>query len=117
MTAKDGPAAGVSMMLKRSPLFLRLTRDRAGKWDGLDMHDDRPHHDESVVVYMRGTKPTMCHIKMSGAGSGFYSLADYYVVANQPTDDIVRSNTLWQRWCVAQLERIKATLPHEQHPD
>jgi len=38
----DGPAQGETLMLRRAPILLRVTRDPMGNFDGLDQLDDRP---------------------------------------------------------------------------
>ena len=59
----DGPAAGNALMLRRAPLFLRVTIDAAGgKVDALDQLDDDPQDGETVHVYRQlpGTRSMVC---------------------------------------------------------
>lgn len=55
-----GPAAGVSLLLRRAPLYLRAVTGPDGKWDALDLLDDAPAPNETVVAYRRvGTASAM----------------------------------------------------------
>lgn len=91
----DGPAADQVLMLKRAPLFLRVTRgpthrDKktgllAHKWDALDQLDDEPTVKEDVYLYMAVDQPRFAHISMSNRkASGYYAIAQYKQVPVMP---------------------------------
>lgn len=43
----DGPAKGVHLSLRRSPMFLRAVCEPNGKWDALDQLTDTPARDQA----------------------------------------------------------------------
>lgn len=90
------------MMLKRSPLFLRVT-ERDGKLDALDQLDDKPHESETIYAYERVGEAYACHINAT-KGGGFYSMADYKFVVPQPTDKEMRTLDAWRK-CAATLDK------------
>lgn len=106
---KDGPAEGVSLVLRRAPIYLRVTFNHRvanrvcsrgsseRKWDALDQLDDEPKPHETVWVYKRVTPPTRYHMK-AGRSSGWYVMADYRLHSVQPPDHVTRSNAEWQAW-------------------
>lgn len=96
----DGPAEGQVLMLKRAPIYLRAVRSADGKWDALDQLDDVPRSGETIAVYKLEGEPTMCHINRarSAGGGGFFRGGAYRVVAEQPSDDQVRSTAAWRAW-------------------
>jgi len=53
----DGPAEGVTLMLRRAPIYLRVVH-RGTEWDALDALDDRPTPDETIYVYVLHGEPT-----------------------------------------------------------
>lgn len=99
----DGPARGQTLMLKRAPKFLRVTRDDKHSlspvWDALDQVDDTPMQGESLFAYQCKGTPTMCHVNIRGGKGGFYPIAEYELCQVQPTDDEMRSTSAWQAWC------------------
>ena len=100
----DGPAARVSLMIRRAPPFLRVVEShRKGEWDALDQVDDEPRPKETIYAYRRTKKPGVCHIKATRrSASGWYPMADYSFVAEQPADEVMRSRETWRAWCVEQ---------------
>jgi hypothetical protein len=108
----DGPAAGVSLMLRRAPVVLRVvSRPPRGKddtvahglaWDALDQLDDLPEPRETVHVYRRQRDPTWFHLCIRGKGkraAGFYAVADYRLYWRQPDGTITRDTAAWRAWC------------------
>lgn len=101
----DGPAAGVVLMLRRAPLFLRVVHHAKRKepWDALDQLADVPGEHEELFAYERVAKPTFMHLKCSGKGakgaSGFYAMAEYRLVAEQPAETVMRDTKAWRGWC------------------
>lgn len=111
----DGPAAGVTLMLHRAPLLLRLVQAPDGTWDGLDQLADQPKPSESVHVYMMHEHHGRVHLRMArGAkgGSGFYEYADYKYLPEQPADDAdVRDTERWRAWTLANAPRLMPNPP------
>jgi hypothetical protein len=109
----DGPAAEVSLSLRRSPTLLRVVRAADGAWDALDQIIDAPEPSETVYVYRRVTEPVMYHFsgrdKQGRRTGGFRSTADYRFLPDQPLADDVRTNAAWQAWCQANGPRIFGT--------
>lgn len=97
---KDGPARGQTLMLKRSPIYLRVVAAN-GKWDALDQPTDEPAENEKVYAYKLTGEPGMCHINMGRKGGGFYPIAEYALCQTQPTDAEMRSRAKWCAWCEA----------------
>jgi hypothetical protein len=63
--------------------------------------NDTPEANEKIVVYemVEGTGPRYLHVNRRGAGgSGIFYGADYQLVSQQPTDEQLRSTTLWREW-------------------
>lgn len=104
----DGPAAGVTLMLRRAPHFLRAVHD--GKdWDALDQLEDRPAASEIVVAYEMVGEPTWMHIR-ARKGGGIYRGGSYQVVKDQPADEVLRNQAAWEAWAVEHFE------PHAPWP-
>lgn len=114
ITFHDGPAAGQGLTLARAPLFLRVTHGPTG-WDGLDQFSDKPRADERIHVYRRVTKPVMVHILRRPKGSGWYAMAEYRYVQDQPEELTMRRTERWQQWCLAQ--RPERNHQHEPEDD
>lgn len=101
----NGPAKGQVLMLRRAPRFLRATELR-GSWDALDQVADNPRAAEKLYAYEQTGQTGTMHVRASGGAGGFCPMADYRLVEPQPTDQEMRSNERWQRWC---REQAKAT--------
>lgn len=105
----DGPAAGVTLWLKRAPVFLRAVRSTEGAWDALDQIDDTPTTGESIVVYKLHGEPTWCHInarsKHGERQGGIFQGGEYRVVDSQPKDERVRETASWRAWVAEQVGR------------
>lgn len=98
MTSFDnGPAKGQRLMLKRAPLFLRVV-EAGGKFDALDQLADEPEAGERLFAYRRVGEVGMCHIHRKGGG-GWFTIANYALVAQQPDDATMRDTTAWRAWC------------------
>lgn len=108
----DGPAVGVTLVLRRTPIFLRVVRGRGGKWDGLDQPDDDPGPTETVYVYAlhehQGGWWWKCQPASEG---GWLPNAAYRFFAEQPTDEIVRDGARWREWAEEQRERLRQENP------
>ena len=105
---QDGPAAGVVLGLRRSPLYLRAVQNRFGEnaaWDALDRLADRPEPDERIVAYRRVKYDGHVHICRRPTGGGYFAMAEYVVCDQQPTADVLRNTNKWQEWAQAEAVR------------
>lgn len=94
----DGPAKGQVLMLKRAPMFLRVTR-AGDKWDALDLLGESPQPEETLFAYELAVSRGVAHINMGGCGSGYYTMADYRQVLPQPDQLVMRNLPAWEDWC------------------
>lgn len=100
-TFLDGPAAGVTLLFRRTPVLLRVVC-KGGEWDVLDRLEDTPKRDEQMYAYVRVTTPFEFHLCRRGArdgGSGWYRSADYRLHPEQPPDHVMRRTPSWRAWC------------------
>lgn len=95
----DGPLANRTLMLKRSPVFLRATMTAAGTVDALDQPTDTPSKDERLFAYVIHKNLGTSHINRGRNGSGFYPISEYRLFVMQPLDAIMRDSARWQAWC------------------
>lgn len=124
-TFENGPAKGNGLALKSAPLFLRVT-EAGGKFDALDLPTDTPRPEGKLHAYVRIGEPGSCHMNFGGGRGGFYTLARYFYVPNQPSDEVMRDASKWQQWCASQsseevtreaaIERHKLTPPEGVEP-
>lgn len=101
----DGPAADVVLALRRAPHYLRAVCRPDGKWDALDELDDEPANDERIVVYVMSSGPTHVHVQRRVNGRracSWHSGGEYRVVADQPSDSVLRSTPQWRAWVAEQ---------------
>lgn len=114
-TYTDGPAKGHTMFLQRAPLLLRVVVTPAGEWDALDELDDTPARDETITVYHLVGEPTRIHIHASCKGGGrrcgWYQGGEYRLVAEQPSDDVLRDRVSWQAWATSEAGRYEPNAP------
>lgn len=104
----DGPAADTVLMLHRAPHYLRAVRSTDGTWDALDQLTDTPAADETIVAYAMVGEPSRCHVQRSVKGKrvcGWYEGGEYRVVAEQPSDDVLRSTASWRAWVSERVGR------------
>lgn len=97
-TFVDGPAQGQCLRLRVAPFFLRVTEE-GGKWDALNEWEDTPRPGEKLHAYQLVEKPGMCHLYFGGGKGGWYAIAKYQFVADQPDDQTMRENARWAHWC------------------
>ncbi len=95
----DGPAAGQTLMLKRAPLYLRVV-EKNGAWDALDQLEDTPDPAEKIYAYERVGKPGQVHINQGSGRGGWFTMAEYSLVADQPGDVVMRDPESWRKWCI-----------------
>lgn len=97
----DGPAKGQTLMLKRAPVFLRVT-NHGDRWDALDQLNDAPLPEERIFAY-RATGPAGgVHINRYGGKGGFYAACEYELCPAQPTDAEARDVGDWASWVAKQ---------------
>jgi peptidoglycan/LPS O-acetylase OafA/YrhL len=94
-------AAAASWFLIERPA-LRLSRAKGGKVDALDMPDDEPMPDETLVLYRREGEATFAFIcsrgSRRGSKGGRYAVATYVIAERQPDEATMRSRKLWELW-------------------
>ena len=98
----DGPAKGATAMLRRAPVFLRVTIDAKGKIDYLDQINDQANPDEKLYAYRCMAAPGSCHVLVRGknrVAGGWYQLGEYELLPEQPDDATMRDNAKWREWC------------------
>lgn len=94
-------------MLKRSPVYLRVTEE-GGKFDALDQLHDEPKPTEKLYCYVIHGTPGWCHIlHRDRKRSGFYVSAEYAFVEPQPTDAEMRETSAWREWTSKQPHPFK----------
>ncbi len=115
----NGPAGTKVLMLRRSPRFLRVTRDADGEIDGLDQLADEPTAAEDVFAYRRIGFATTGMIDVRGRGGrrtgGRFSFARYALVEPQPDGHVLRDRPAWQAWCRAAAAAIGPSAEEPGH--
>lgn len=113
----DGPAAGLTLQLRRAPLFLRVVHTPAGEIDALDMLGDQPAAEELISVYKREGPRTVVHADFARGRkrncSGWYVVATYRHLDAQPPAEVLRLTDAWQGWC---LDQVRAAGPDSSKP-
>ncbi len=104
----DGPLDGVSLCLRRAPLFIRATVGNGCVFDALDQHSDEPGDDEQLYAYRRIGDAGSVHVNGGRRSvNGWYALATYRIVPEQPSDITMRNAKEWQRWTIARATQEK----------
>ncbi len=108
----NGPAAGMTLNIKRYPVLLRVVGERVGcstTWDALDQLDDQANRGEDIFVYRMMEKPARVHIDgvRNGRRFGEWTQIGRYELlpGPQPDDAILRDNAKWTAWCQEQYDR------------
>lgn len=95
---QDGPAQGKTLMLRRAPIYLRVT-ELIGEFDALDQLNDQPEPGETLHCYVLAEAPGHIHINTGRKpGGGFFPMALYRIVPEQPPQEIMRDNAKWRAW-------------------
>lgn len=103
-TFRGGPLGQFTLLLKRSPDYLRAAAD-GPKRDALDLTGDEPAPGETLYAYRRVGQPGDVHLRIRrGWGdpnnvSGWYRVAEYEYVAEQPDQATMRDTAAWRAWC------------------
>ena len=111
----DGPAEGVQLMLNRAPVFLRVCvkqGEHAAEVDALDCPEDEPAEGEVLYAYRRVGSVTNMHIdytdKVTRKRKAKWLLAaEYRVVPDQPSGEVMADAKAWQEWCLNNWEGRK----------
>lgn len=101
----DGPAEGVTLMLRRAPVFLRAVKGAGDTWDALDQLQDTPEAHEAVYVYALDGEPGWMHVCRSRGQGGRYTVASYRLVSPQPPDTVLRTTSEWREWTAAEYAK------------
>lgn len=105
-TFVDGPARGQKLSLRRAPIFLRVVEYRMA-FDALDQLEDEPKPEESIHLYRIKGKPGGMFVTKRGGGGGYYPIAEYAVVPNPPSDEVLRDKQKWHDWVMKQAAKEK----------
>lgn len=113
---KDGPASGLTLTLRRAPLYLRVVFNRkTDEWDALDQLDDVAlPHELPIVAYRRVGAAGACFLDWTEKGrrrGGRFTMATYEVVDPQPDDATARDTGAWRGWCYGQQQRDQERAP------
>lgn len=106
----DGPAEKTVLNLARTPIFLRVVINAAGRVDALDQLDDDPAEDETIHVYRIVGKPMTGVACSRGRGGGCkrFVAAKYRLHDRQPLDMQARNQQWWTEWAEGEYERLVA---------
>lgn len=97
---ENGPAHGVTLMLKRAPTYLRVVMNSQGNFDALDQLHDTPTKEESLFAYKLHGSVGSVHLNTGGKpGGGLFTVATYQYVESQPLDETMRCKQNWWAWC------------------
>lgn len=101
----DGPAADKTLMLGRTPVFLRVVIDVDGTVDALNNLQDVAKPSEVCHAYQITGTPGFCHVNRGGGRGGRYGIADYKLCPVQPPAEVMRENSAWANWVSAEAKR------------
>lgn len=93
----DGPAQGQHFMIRRTPVFVRVTEEN-GKWDILNDAGDAPRRTETPHAYVLSERPGMCCIRASEGRGGIFQSGVYRHCDPQPDEREMRNETSWSAW-------------------
>ena len=93
ITFADGPAFGITLVLDRAPLFLRVTQNGI-TFRGLANESDEPEPTEIIYVYLR-VPGTRCK---TATDQGIRLTACYQYFQPQPKEKLIFHNHSWRGW-------------------
>ncbi len=111
---ENGVAKGKILQLLRMPMpfFLRITEDKDGEIDALDMLDDEPKDSEKLYAYVKAKDDGTVHVdgrdKHGKRFGKWYSCCTYRLYGEQPDDATLRGKDSWPKWCMEQVAKIRA---------
>ncbi len=110
-----GPANGRTLMLKRQPLYLRVTCVQSESfdpisWDALDQIDDEPSEHETIYAYRLTKQEGRAFVdgrnpKTGKRWGGNYAIGAYTFIDEQPPDEAMRTRERWEEWVQADHAR------------
>lgn len=112
----DGPAHAAALLLQRRPMpfQLRVTMrpgpDHKDVFDALDQTQDEAAPNETLFAYELVRNDGWCHMNFGGGRGGFYAMATYRYIPDQPDDATMRDNAAWAKWATERGTRILDTL-------
>lgn len=104
----DGPAKEATFMIRRTPVFVRVTKE-GEKFDILNDAGDTPKRTETLFAYVLTERPGMCCIRASGGRGGIFQSGTYRHCDPQPDDATMRDQSKWEAW----VEENRAMAPAE----
>lgn len=93
----DGPAKNQHFMIRRTPIFVRVTEEN-GKWDILNEASDAPRKTETPHAYVLTEKPGMCCIRAAKGQGGIFQSGVYRHCNPQPSVTTMRDEAAWVCW-------------------
>lgn len=104
-----GLRVGPTLTLSRRPKYLRFVAvgEDFEQLDALDLLEDEPKPHEKIyaaVLVERGS----LHVDGKRNGKRFaewLDTADYELLAEQPSDEVLRDAAKWQAWAISQNEK------------
>ena len=109
----DGPAAGKSLTIKRTPKLLRVVAlggfGPDAVIDALDQLDDSPRDGEAIVAYRLSGEVGTLHVdyrdKSNRRRGDWWATADYRVIGEQPPEATLRDRDAWREWCLEAIAK------------
>lgn len=105
----DGPAKGQHFMIRRTPIFVRVTEEN-GKWDILNDVGDSPRPTETPHAYVLTERPGMCCVRASGGRGGIFQSGVYRHCNPQPDEATMRDEKAWTAWTHANTTQEQLNL-------
>lgn len=96
-TFLDGPAIGKTLMLRRTPIFLRVTEE-GGSFDALNSPGDTARPTEKLFAYVMVRHHGSVHLNIAGGKGGVFQRCDYKLIELQPADAEMRDQWTWGEW-------------------
>jgi hypothetical protein len=106
----DGPAHAAALLLQRRPMPFQLRVTMRPGPDALDQPADEAAPNETLFAYELLRHDGWCHMNFGGGRGGFYAMASYRFIPDQPDDATMRDNDAWAKWATERGTRILGTL-------
>ena len=98
--AKDGPARKRRFFVQRAPLYVRFVQDLNGKWDILDLLEDKPADEEEIFVYRQDE---WMHVRAAIRGESGYHYNYVHVPIAGELKIALRFAERWHDWVALQV--------------
>lgn len=113
----DGPAQGQHFMIRRTPIFVRVTEEN-GKWDILNDAGDAPRKTETPRAYVLTERPGMVCIRAAKGRGGIFQSGVYRHCDPQPNEATMRDESAWTAWVWRNRGQApQELLPNSANPD